>query len=425
MLDLGGVTARLEGERWHKVNIPDDLAGSIKLVTDYQGSRFGVESIIGQATDYAPIIEKQLRDEGVIDDLTGVIIHSASRNGAFARVLYTAVPNEVNLKYKAMAQAHSDFLFVYPLPAVLLEFARRSNLYDGALLFVYGNQVAVLALRAGQVIAADRLQYTGSLSLEGARIAQRIWSMCQDSSTEVKAASLSFLVSHVPGLAASEVAGLCAALEDCAHKSPAEFAAKVTRMEDHSVILADLPFSIGEIPPLDRGLYYCRRAVPWLTVGLAMLLLVALAVAGHWYSQRNMLEANLGKPQTQLSGGVSEQLARAVADAEQLDPELKRIRKLLDARERARLIPALPDLLSDISAAASDNVIVSMVGAVSSEEGGLVSITFSGKSLENSFESERVFIRELENRGYKVVKREVDSSITMGGMFKLSIIRSR
>jgi len=95
----------------------------------------------------------------------------------------------------------------------------------------------------------------------------------------------------------------------------------------------------------------------------------------------------------------------------------------LEVRDRAKLIPEISTLLSDIRMAAADNVKVIMVGAVSSSEGGLVSISFRGRVVESSFEAERSFIRVLESRGYKVVKREVDSSATLGSTFKLSIIR--
>ena len=423
MLDLGGVTARLSGAEWQSVKIPDDLTGSVRLVTDFQGARFGVENVSGQVTAYAPIIEKQLRDEGVIDDLAEVIVHAADRHGGSARVFYSVVSNDVIRKYRDWISAYSDFLLLYPLPSVLLRYARNSGLRDGALLFLHGNQVAVLALRSGQVVAADSLQYGGSQNVECSRIAHRIWSMCLENPYEAQSGLLEFVVSHDGGVAESSITLLCAAIEEAAPPNSGSGSTVVTREDDTAAILADLPLSIGLVPALDRGLYFCKRGVPWLAAILALCLLVAIAVGGYWYVQRNDLRASLAGQKAAVSSGISEKLLFAAKEAEQLDPQLKRIMNTLDARDRAKFLPEISTLLSDIRAAATDNVKVFMVGAVSSSEGGLVSISFRGRTVDSSFESERSFIRALENRGYKVVKREVDSSANLGSTFKLSIIR--
>lgn len=422
VLDLDGAATLLVGGERKRMVIPGDLTGCVSLVTDFQGARIGVENVSGQVTAYAQIIEKQLREEGVIDDLAEVMVHAVDRRGGFAAVFYTAIPEEVALKYRGWAQQYQDHLFVYPLAAALLKFAQKSGLKDGALVFAHDNQVTVLVLRAAQVAAADSLQYAGELGSESGRIAQRIWAMCLENPADAKPVSPQFLILQDAWQASPDVELLRGAIAELAGADGADVG--LTRIEELSGFLADLPLSIGQASALDRGLYYCKEGVPWLAAVLAIYLLVSLATGLHWLSQRNALQASLHEQKSGQIEGVSEKLKSAIMDARQLDPDLKRIRKMLDAREQVRLIPTIPDLLADIRAAASDSVQVTMVGAVSGKEGGLISISFRGKSLGDSFEAERSFIRELESRGYKVVKRDVNSA-TEGNMFKLSIIRSR
>lgn len=81
VLELNGTAREIGSDR--TLNLPDQLEGRTLLITDFQDSPLGVESLESGSRQIAPVVEKRLRERGEIDEVARLLIHDSRAPGQY------------------------------------------------------------------------------------------------------------------------------------------------------------------------------------------------------------------------------------------------------------------------------------------------------------------------------------------------------
>lgn len=159
ILALEDAWLKYDGTRLTELPAHPRLATAARVVADFSGGHAGVISLEGKPEHAAPLIERKVRSEGLVDGETHVVIHRQSTAPGSTQALYTAVPVELWQEMQGWAGAQSDHCLVTPVTALM---ARHIAPGEGMILH-YGRQLTFLGQQGTNLIHASVQAYSRAL----------------------------------------------------------------------------------------------------------------------------------------------------------------------------------------------------------------------------------------------------------------------
>lgn len=384
------------------------LSGPAVIITDYQAAPFGVEAFPAHHQNLAPLLEKRLRDEGDIDGLARVILHTRERQGDLAQVCYTAIPLAVSLRYRRWVKQQGDHVLLFPLLEALITLARQQGLENGLLAFVHDDSVDVLVLQDGQVMHASRERLYARSADDQARIATYIAAHL-DRFVERNQQPECLLVER----RAEESQPLTEALRGRGIPMPAPVLSVATLFEHLSLKRADLDAT-------SRTLYLLRQVLPWAAAAMAVLCLSSVVGALYWKQQADVLQAELNVAKAQGVGSTVTEMSDALLGADELYLSQRERADFVRLAEQVRQTPNPARLLRHLRQSVPADIDLIEAGIISDDEDVLIIVAGRSASVAAPFAAEERFVLALNRLGYEVVRREITSGLG-NSLFRLAL----
>ena len=407
LLDLEGQVLTQNSIPATPIRLPEDLQGPTLLISDFASAHYGVDTLPAHSKRLAPLVEKRLREQGEIDGLAQVLIHTSEHQGKIARVFYTAVPVTQHLSYQQLCKNHTDNVLIFPLAEALLALAHQQELHNGLLLFVHGQCVDLLMLREGQVRVAQRLRRFDNEAVEQQRLASAIQRIWHDEATNE--ADL-VVLEQIPGAAAS--------LNELLLHNGIIKAVQPTLTPNHLFSALNLFKAVQS--PTERLCYLSTVSMPWMAMLTVLFCLLAGALMMHWRLDTMALQASL--PSTSLAAGplLGQTISTALQDAEQLNDSQQTLTDFIQLAERARRVPDPASLIQHLRNSTPANITLTEASIVSNPEGGLIIVVGRSQSAAAPLGAENNFVKALEEHGYQVVRREIEGGAG-SSLFRLAL----
>lgn len=153
---LGGRWLALDGT--HLVELPEhpELDLPTLVISDFDHALTGVTSLEAKASMAAPLIERRLRSEGMVEGETRLEISHLVRVGQGFQALFSAIPMADWQNMISWAGQRSDHCLVVPLLSV----AKRLLKPGQAVVVRHGKQVTFLTIDSHSVRHAETLAYS-------------------------------------------------------------------------------------------------------------------------------------------------------------------------------------------------------------------------------------------------------------------------
>jgi hypothetical protein len=156
----------LQGVQLSKIDKPETLTGTELILTDFNDAVFGLENVSGPVEHAAALIEKRLRDIGMLDGPSKVIVHNTQKIGDITSVLFTAIPAESYAKYFQLVNNQKDHCLVVPLLSVLskqVEGYTASSKQAKAFVFHHDREFDLIIVRDKHIVQVSRLTAFSSI----------------------------------------------------------------------------------------------------------------------------------------------------------------------------------------------------------------------------------------------------------------------
>lgn len=156
LFHLGGRWLALDDKRLVPMDDYPVLDLPAVVITDFDGALTGVMSLEANSSMAAPLIERRLRDEGLVEGETRLEISWLVRVGKGFQALYSAVPMGGWQRIIRWANTGSDHRLVVPLLSV----AKRLLQPGRAVVLRHGKQVTFLAINHDAIQYAETFAYS-------------------------------------------------------------------------------------------------------------------------------------------------------------------------------------------------------------------------------------------------------------------------
>ncbi|HET6633216.1 MAG TPA: hypothetical protein VFG73_10980 [Rhodanobacteraceae bacterium] len=156
LFHLGGRWLALDGARLVPLDEYPTLDLPTLVISDFDHALTGVMSLEASPRMAAPLVERRLRDEGLVEGETRLEISELVRVGKGFQALYSAVPMGDWQRMIGWANGNRDHCLVVPLLSV----AKRLLQPGQAVVLRHGNQVTYLAVDRDAVQHAETLAYS-------------------------------------------------------------------------------------------------------------------------------------------------------------------------------------------------------------------------------------------------------------------------
>lgn len=147
----------MQGTHLQKIAKPETLSGSNIILTDFQDAVFGLEMVTGPVEHAAALIEKRLRDIGLLDGPSKIIVHETRKVGDTATVIFTAIPADTYTEYFEMVNKQNDHCLLVPLLSVLCKQANQDNEKNQAIVFQHNRDFDLLIVKDKKIKQISRL----------------------------------------------------------------------------------------------------------------------------------------------------------------------------------------------------------------------------------------------------------------------------
>jgi len=147
----------MQGNSLQKIEKPETLKGSNIVVTDFQDAIFGMETVTGPVEHARALVEKRLRDIGLLDGPSKIIIHETRKVGDTATVIFTAIPADTYTEYFEMVNKQQDHCLLVPLLSVLCKQADLDKAESQAIVFHHGRDYDLLVVKDKKIKKILRL----------------------------------------------------------------------------------------------------------------------------------------------------------------------------------------------------------------------------------------------------------------------------
>ena len=286
LFHLGGRWLALDGSRlvtmpaYPKIDVP------VVVISDFDNALTGVMAMEANASMAAPLIERRLRKEGMVEGETRLeVAHSISVGRGF-QALYSALPMTSWQRMLSWADSCNDHCVVVPLLSV----AKRLQKPGQAVVLRHGRQVTYLAVQSDAITYAETMAYSND--------ADGVF-------TSVNALAERVKIAFAEGAKPRSIAwyALDAAPEHDDVKLSADFAKAVgveVQLASHTHLSLPEGGQVRSAMPLLAAaanvddavssrfagvLYRAERFLPWAAAASAVLAIGLAFVGWQWYSQ--------------------------------------------------------------------------------------------------------------------------------------------
>lgn len=406
VLELNGTAREIGSDR--SLSLPDQLEGRTLLITDFQDSPLGVESLESGTRQIAPVVEKRLRERGEIDEVARLLIHDSERQGNTVRVFYTAVGVSRYLGYRNWSDRHPQHLLLFPLGAALLAVARAQGLENGALVFRHGECVDLLLRLGGRVVHASRLQLFDDSRSEQARIAEAITSLWRQHSSQEEPA-VCLVIEERAGAAAGLAEELATRGRLISSEPPLGVAS----------LFSSLSPALADSSPRARALLLGSRIMPWASAAMLALCVLTAVLAWVWRADAQQLEQELAQRGAAAAAPLDQRLESALQEAAALSAQQQELAAFAALVERAERTPNPALLVEQLRKVVPEGMVLTELGVLSEEDGVLVVVAGRSTSAAAPLAAEKRLVSGLESLGYRVVKREIEGD--KASLFRLAL----
>ncbi|MDI1229629.1 MAG: hypothetical protein PSU93_00570 [Methylobacter sp.] len=415
LLDLNGELSTLTDVGALVLPGLDDVPAPVRMITDYAGSAFGVEALNASLDQVSIVLEKKLRENGLIDGFSEVIIHQVSRIAGLSVALYTAVSVDTFLTYGRSCQAHKEPCHPIALAHCLYRYALSITGESTAVVLQHGRCVDFVLVNNGHAVAAERLLVYARDDDGDKMVVQLLQAFA---AVEKRGAELpAKVVWLVHDSASLEAESWFAEFKHRATFCSAELAADLPFYGNETVGISsgDQLFNALTVKDVlsnktDQRLTLIADSVmPWLT-GLAA---TACAVLLVWNVVAYFQLSSVKQTVSQLEGSAEftkiGQLHQAMLTAEaERSPMITESAKFAAELQKTR-VRDVRRVMMDIRASLSDLVMIRRVEVINSE-GESPSILVEGKGVEfpGAVRGEELLSEALRSKGYEVNKRSLE-----------------
>ena len=147
----------VQGANLQKIVKPENLSGSNVILTDFQDAVFGLEMVTGPVEHAAALIEKRLRDIGLLDGPSKIIVHETRKVGDTATVIFTAIPADTYTEYFEMVNKQKDHCLLVPLLSALCKQVDLNNENGQAIVFQHNREFDLLIVKNKKIKRITRL----------------------------------------------------------------------------------------------------------------------------------------------------------------------------------------------------------------------------------------------------------------------------
>ena len=147
----------VQGAHLQKIDKPETLDGSNIILTDFSDAVSGLEMVTGPVEHAAALIDKRLRDIGLLDGPSKIIVHNTRKVGDTATVIFTAIPADTYTEYFEMVNKQRDHCLVVPLLSVLCKQVDLSSDDGQAIVFHHNREFDLLIVKNKKIKKISRL----------------------------------------------------------------------------------------------------------------------------------------------------------------------------------------------------------------------------------------------------------------------------
>jgi hypothetical protein len=288
LFHLGGRWLALDGSRLVAMPAYPKLDVPVVVVSDFDNALTGVMAMEANASMAAPLIERRLRKEGMVEGETRLeIAHSISVGRGF-QALYSAIPMTGWQRLLSWAESCEEHCIIVPLLSV----AKRLQNPGQAVVLRHGRQVTFLGVQNDNILYAETMAYSNdadgvlasvnsladrvrALLVKGARPRSVVWY------------ALDAAADHDDQKLAADF-GKALGLEVQLANHP------TLTLTDGGQARSALPLVAKAINTADAVtsrfssvLFRAERFLPWAAAASVLLALGLLALGGYWYKQSN------------------------------------------------------------------------------------------------------------------------------------------
>jgi|GEM_PF-6327496 len=300
-----------QGSHLDTIDKPNILNGSNVIITDFNDAVFGVETVTGPVEHSAALIEKRLRDVGLLDGPGKIIIHDTKKAGDAVTVLYTAISAEGYAEYFELVEKQRDHCVVVPLLSVLVkQFNTKSD--DGqAIVFHHNRQFDLLIMKDKRIKKVSRFTSFSNTDEDVASIfktmSEEINKQNQHTSEGIKSIKwLSFLDEN------EQIDNLVSQLNVLTGISVSKGAHSDIDFNDkeYKTVLTtffnDINVNDAANDKVSQALFNSERYLPWVAAVFAVILLGLFAMMFKWNNQIKNIEHELSQSnRSQLEAEIS------------------------------------------------------------------------------------------------------------------------
>ena len=393
----------------------------VRLITDWgNGAVFGLSTVAGQASTAAALLEKQLRDQGVTDDLSRLLVHQSETRTGSTELAYTAVPVDTWRRYQQLAADQPQLVLMYDWVRTLLHWFKGHAMASAILLVLRPEGLDVLVVALGRVRLLDRMPIFQEEPNAWGRLGQRVLSLVEDLDAPeareeiahpyplllmVSQGAESFLTPILQGLLPARVGEIWAEAPILARSQLADAAVPVQHL-DWQAVAASLPVHQAVNRPIDKAAAWADRCLPMVgVVAIALSCIIAVTSGVIHFRTQSALTATSGGAQVQQN--LWQSLNTSVQQADQFSARQKDLREWAKQRLGSSKVPDMGMVLELVRNALPAELLVDEVGLVVEKDSHLVTVIGHVGLIEDPLRSENLFARALQQDGFVLVRREL------------------
>lgn len=426
ILQLNESWYRIEGDRLVAIGAYPNLDLPTILITDFDGALTDVIAMEGRPGYASMMIEKRVREQGLIDGEGRVLVHRLLRSGGGFRALYTVVSISRWQKTMDWAERQPVECQVVSLQALLCRLAATSK--QGAVVFRHERQFMFFQVGRREFsyehgfaygrVEADWLQGAASLG-------QRVRETLDAESSGLRPESMDWYSSWPE--AAIDEARLSTTFSSAAGLSAHLAEQPMLRNGEGEQISSVIPMLRNKVRGTDalnsgmaRTSAVLDQLMPVATAAMVTIAVVLGAMAWMTHQQTNRVEADIAQAQTALMAKQNQltELKKAAV----LPTDFHTLQPFVSTIVHARAQPDPVQVIAAVRRAAADQVRILRVALRHLEKGG-EQIRIEGMMPGGGLDTRRLatFVGELRKQGYTTTPVRSVESNTVPGVFAYAL----
>lgn len=384
-------------------------ATDVRVLTDWHGAHAGVASVAAPTLEAAAArLEKQLREQGDIDEPAHVLVHQHVRRQGMVELVYTAVPMSVWQRYQTLADAAPRHVLWFDRVRVLRRWALVNGGASGTLVLAARDGFDVMHLAQGRIVGLQRVRCLHERAGNWREAARRVVAiLCEQESRPDGLLLLQAPDSPAP---LEELLAVLAPLRigQAWSEAPATGAMNGARPQriDWGALLARQPLWSAASPLLHKAATWAGRWVRpagWGALSLSMLLAAGAGLT-H-YKAASVAAAR--QAQSGQAQSVWQELDAAVKQADRLAARQKDAAAWLHLRADNAALPDFFTVLLQLRVCLPEGMLIEEVGLVADKGEHVITVVGQAATLEGSLRDESAFVEALHNQGFRVLKRDM------------------